>query len=206
MIFPLTLPRIMTLLAAVGAAVSLSGCGRTLVFAESDGINLAIRMNPSSDTPVEVNFGLNRAVGTIVPPAGQKSGKPDGEAVSMFSGFQVDNTLDVKKVNADLQIDTQFASGQAAILIAGNPKVVAQIVNPTNLTFSSSDSSTQLEAWLRPGGKLSKKRFEALQGWLTTRYSKRILAAGILDDDAEGEYEVARRAALKDPTLMSSAP
>ncbi|TMJ26724.1 MAG: hypothetical protein E6G95_12920, partial [Alphaproteobacteria bacterium] len=70
----------MPLLAAVGAAALLGGCGRTLVFAESDGVNLAVRTNASSNTPIEVNFGLTRTVGTIVPPAGQTGGKPNGEA------------------------------------------------------------------------------------------------------------------------------
>ena len=203
MMRPFTLRRIMTLLATAGAVASVGGCGRTLVFAESDGVNLAIRTNPSSDTPVEVNFGLNRTVGTIVPPAGQKSGKPDGEAVNMFAGFQVDNTLDVKKVNADLQIDTQFASGRAAIAVAGQPKVVAQIVNPNAVTFSSSASSVQLKDWLLPHGALSKRRSDALQAWLRIRYPSKLVRPGrFLENDEEGDYEVGRREALKNEVLM----
>ena len=87
----------------------------------------------------------------------------------MFAGFQVDNTLEVKKkmIDVDLTIDTQFASGRAALAVARQPKIVAQIVNPTKLTYSSSDSTMQLKAWLLPPGTSgSKKRATALQAWL----------------------------------------
>lgn len=123
---PVNLRQSLTLLAAVGAAVTVAGCGRTLVFIERDGVNLAVRASGSTP-PLEVNFGLNRTVATIVPPANEK-----GDAVSMFAGFQVDNTLvPTKALDADLQIDTQFASGKAATAVASKPGVVANIVSMT---------------------------------------------------------------------------
>lgn len=123
--------QIVKLLAVVGVAASVAGCGRTLVFAEREGVNFAVRTNAASSTPIEVNFGLNRQVASIVPPAGEAGSRPDGDAVSMFAGFQVDNTLDVnnKPLNANMQISTQFASGKAAKAVAGNPQVVAMIVD-----------------------------------------------------------------------------
>jgi hypothetical protein len=125
--------RIVTLLVALGVAASVAGCGRTLVFAEQDGVNFAIRVNGSSSTPIEANFGLNRTIATIVPPAGEASGRPDGDAVSMFASFQIDNTLNPAQapLNASLEISTQFASGDAAKAVARNPEAVVAIVNPS---------------------------------------------------------------------------
>ena len=132
-----TFHQMMTLLWAVGVAASVAGCGRTLAFVERDGVNLAIRANASSSPPIEVNFGLNRTVATIVPPAGQSGGQPNGEAVSMFAGFQIQNDYDVTKqqVSADLKIDTQFASGAAAVNVATSPPLVARIVNVNSTTI-----------------------------------------------------------------------
>lgn len=128
--------QIMTLLLIVGIASTVAGCGRTLVFAERDGINLAVRANANSSPPIEVNFGLNRTIATIVPPVNESGGKAAGEGVSMFAGFQVENNLKpAKPIDADLKIDTQFASGEAAKSVAGSPAVVASIVNVRGVTF-----------------------------------------------------------------------
>ncbi|MGE3779407.1 MAG: hypothetical protein AB7F89_19625 [Pirellulaceae bacterium] len=155
----------MPLLWAVGLAVSVAGCGRTLVFAEREGVNFAVRANPSATPPLGVNFGLERVVATVVPPAGQtKDGKPAGEAVDMFAGFQVDSTglnFD-KNLDVDLSIDTQFASGVAAKNVAGDPEVVAQIVTMRELTFSTAPSARRLRVWLRPEGKQSQRRVDKL--------------------------------------------
>jgi hypothetical protein len=137
-------PHLMTLLWAVGIAASVAGCGRTLVFAERDGVNLAIRANASSSPPIEVNFGLNRTIATIVPPAGESGGKPSGEAVNMFAGFQVEQPTSpdlAKPLDVDVQIITQFASGAAAKSVAGNPTVVARIVNINSTTFQRGPAS-----------------------------------------------------------------
>jgi hypothetical protein len=203
--------QIVALLAATAIAASVSGCGRTLVFGERDGVNLAIRADATSSPPIQANFGLNRTVGTIVPSVGQtKDGAPKGEAVSMFSGFQVDNTINVQKsVDADLQVDTQFASGKAAIAIADKPSVVARVVNPSSVTFSSSDTSKQLQTWLlsAPGGNLSQRRSDALQAWLKTRYPNRLVRPGLfLENDDAGEFEAGRKAALSDTALMNTPP
>jgi hypothetical protein len=124
---------------AIGVIVmtSVAGCGRTLVFGEHDGVNFAIRANSTNTPPIEVNFGLARTIGTIVPPAGEKSGNSTGEAVNMFAGFQVERFNEMtlnKPVGVDLQITTQFASGAAAGEVATNPAVVAQIVRLSGIT------------------------------------------------------------------------
>ena len=84
--------RVGAVLSAVATAVSVAGCGRTLVFAEREGVNFAVRANPSATPPLGVNFGLERVVATVVPPASQQDGKPGGEGVNMFAAFQIDST------------------------------------------------------------------------------------------------------------------
>jgi hypothetical protein len=214
MMRPFTLRQIVTLLAATGVAALVGGCGRTLLFAESDGINLAIKTNPSSSTPVEVNFGLTRTVGTIVPPAGGNKeavgGKPEGEAVNMFSGFEINNavgptkTIDpAKPIDVDLTVDTQFASGPAAKAVADKPRVVAQIVNVSaiRLTVATSDSAKRYRVWLMPDGNVSDNRFAKLQDWLDRRYpppNRRVFPGDLLGDTDGEDYEAARVAALTD--------
>lgn len=134
------------LLVAVGVAASLAGCGRTLVFAEREGVNFAVRTNAASSTPIEVNFGLNRQIASIAPPTGDGGDRPDGDAVSMFAGFQVDNTLDTNKpLNANMQISTQFASGKAATAVAGNPRVVAMIVDVSSGARLAAQVDSEIE-------------------------------------------------------------
>jgi hypothetical protein len=110
---------------------SVTGCGRTLVFGERDGLNFAIRADSASQPPLEVNFGLDRTVGTIIPPAAQVDGRPVGEVVNMFAGFQIDrdDTGTPTPLGVKLRVATQFASGAAAVSIAGKPEVVNQIVS-----------------------------------------------------------------------------
>jgi hypothetical protein len=130
--------RMMPALWAAGVAVLVTGCGRTLVFGERDGVNFAVRANGASAPPIEVNFGLDRVIATIVPPAGESGSQPSGEAVNMFAGFQVErpNNPDLTKpVAADLKIDTQFASGAAAKSVAGSPTLVAHIVTLGGITI-----------------------------------------------------------------------
>jgi len=132
------------LLAAGMAICALSGCGKTLMFGERSGLNLAIRVDPAGQPPVMLNLGLNRTVGTIVPPATQsRDNRPSGDAISMFSGFQVESFSDPVQItpatvaratgnpfSVDLLIGTQFASGAAAMAVAeGDPEVVRQIVS-----------------------------------------------------------------------------
>ncbi len=121
--------------------IALGGCGKTLVFGERSGVNIALRVNADRPPPVEVNFGLDRLVGVIVPPTRySRNNDPSGDAVSMFSGFQVEsfeNPIEFKSISesgsplskVDVLIGTQFASGAAAVEVAkGDPDVVRQIV------------------------------------------------------------------------------
>lgn len=111
---------------------ALAGCGQTLVFAERSGVNLSIRADAASRPPLAVNLGLDRASGTIVPPRARgDDGRPQGEAVNMFAGFQVDRRGEVaaqQPLSVDLRVSAQFASGAAATKVAGAPEVVRDIV------------------------------------------------------------------------------
>ena len=133
------IPRALLSACALGMLASTAGCGRTLVFAEHDSVNFGITANASSTPPIEVNFGLNRLIGTIVPPAGDENGRPLGEAVNMFAGFQVERFSDLnllKPVGVDLRIVTQFASGAAALAVAKDADIVNRIAN-VNITHTA---------------------------------------------------------------------
>ena len=131
-------------IAAVFALLATGGCSRTLVFAEREGVNIAIRADAAQTPPLEVNFGYNRVVGTTVPPMAEEGQGPEtrprGQALNMVSGFRVLSAkLDPSMpVNVDVTISSQFAAGGAAWEIAANPPVAAAIagfspdlVNPT---------------------------------------------------------------------------
>jgi hypothetical protein len=155
----LNLRRMPTVLAAMIVAASVAGCGKTLVFAERDGVNFAVRANATSAPPIEANFGLNRTIATIVPPAGEAGNRPDGDAVSMLASFQIDNTLDPAKapLKADLEISTQFASGQVATVIAKKPKLAVAIVNPSAGAQLAAQVDAEVEviiAAISCGGKM----------------------------------------------------
>jgi len=122
---------------ALAITLMLTGCGRTLVFAEQTGFNLSIIAKSSEATPLNVNIGLDRTVASLVPPIHENTpqGMVDGEGVNMLAGFKAayDREIGVNQgahpFSGDLRIRTQFASGQAAWLIAGNPSAVLQVVN-----------------------------------------------------------------------------
>lgn len=202
----LALRRVMTLLAAGCAVTSVGGCGRTLVFAESDGVNLAIRANANSETPVEVNFGLNRAVGSIVPPAGQKKGEPDGEAVNMFAGFELKNNLNPGKIDADLTVQTQFASGAAAAEVANHPRIVAQIVNPRPVALSMTNSAKEYRAWLAPDNNLSTRRYGEVQKWLNNKYTDPKNKVRPIDLANYDQYEEDRVEVLRELRDLKNIP
>jgi hypothetical protein len=126
----------------------LTGCGHTLVFAEQTGFNLSIIAKPSEATPLNVNIGLDRTVASLVPPIHENTpqGGVDGEGVNMFAGFRANYDPGTQPLAGDLQIRTQFASGQAALAIAGSPPAVLQVVNVSGVPLFTGvvvDDTTQ---------------------------------------------------------------
>ena len=130
---PLGRLRVLGLLAGF-CIMGLAACGDTLVYGERTGYNLAIEVNQDPETPVNVNLGLRRTVVSVVPPVATESGqggqsRPKGEAVSMISGFFLSDIDSENPLQLDLRIRSQFASGNAAVLVSGNPDVVRAIAD-----------------------------------------------------------------------------
>ena len=109
----------------------VAACQDTLIYGESTAFDLAIHVNDSPQSPVEVNAGLKRYAAETAPPvrvAKDEDGadKAAGEAVSSFSGFAL--TYDREGIFGDLFIRTQFASGFAATALAGDPAEAAKVI------------------------------------------------------------------------------
>lgn len=121
--------------------VTLTGCGHTLVFGEQTGFNLSIIAKSSDATPLNVNIGLDRTVASVVPPIHENTpqGAVDGEGVNMFAEFKAAYDPGIGANNTpqpfagNLRIRTQFASGQAALAVAGNPDAVVRVVNVSDI-------------------------------------------------------------------------
>jgi hypothetical protein len=127
------------------ATLLLMGCADGLMYGERTSFDLAsVRLNDDPSEPVSVKLGFNRSVAMAAPAIGGKIENdpstegirrvtPDGEAVSHFSSFTLGSAApfaNPTSANQDalLDVQTRFASGQAAIEIAGNPEVVAAIM------------------------------------------------------------------------------
>jgi len=120
---------------ALATTLALTGCSHTLVFAEQTGFNLSVIVKPSEATPLNVNLGLDRTVASLVPPIHENTpqGVVDGEGVNMFAGFAAHYDPATQPFAGSLRIRTQFASGQAATMIAGDPNAVIRVVNVSDI-------------------------------------------------------------------------
>lgn len=116
----------------------VSGCERALVYGDRSGFNLAIRSDPAESAPLEVNAGLQRRVIGFVPASESDQNAPaKGEAVNMFSRFDLKQHRDSNTVfGGKLTIGTAFASGQAALYVAEKPEVVAAITGSPEFTLT----------------------------------------------------------------------
>ncbi len=134
---------------------STASCTDALVFAENSGFNLGISVNEEPSTPLQVNAGLERTVLAFAPPAGETTtsgGKksPKGEAVSLFSGFRLeDNHANVTQsaFAGKLTIRTQFASGIAAQSVAGDIKTVKAITS-VGVSYKPDANSIYLRTYM----------------------------------------------------------
>lgn len=109
---------------------SAAGCTKTLVYGERSGFNLSIIADPAQSLPIQVNGGLQRRVVGIIP--GSKDADENGakgEAVNMFSRFDLDYDENSESVfRGDLTVNSAFASGAAALAIADKEQIVAALV------------------------------------------------------------------------------
>jgi hypothetical protein len=127
---------------AVLAIFLISGCADGLVYGERTSFNLAsVRLNDDPAEPVVIKLGFDRDVVLVAPPIGGEvvekvveDGQTydritaGGEAVSQFSTFTMKSTapfLNPTEAADLLAVQTRFASGEAALAIAGEPEVVA---------------------------------------------------------------------------------
>lgn len=152
----------------------LAGCADTIVFGAQREIDVAISLNEDVAEPVQVNIGLNSQIAALIPPIGEQGGStstggtdsaalrqnaaqqfnPEGEAANIFSGFRFTSVsmLEISAANPrpkyDAEIRSQFASGAAAVILAGDPEAVKQVVDVA-ITFDrdSNFMSPPIVAW-----------------------------------------------------------
>ncbi len=122
------------MLSLIGLLFGLSaGCQNTLVYGEKTAFSMAIHLNDNPQTPVEVNMGLKRHVGEVAPPVAtqEEAGKDVavGESASSLSGFRLRYEENPNNILlGDLYIRTQFATGIAATILAGDPAQAMQVI------------------------------------------------------------------------------
>jgi hypothetical protein len=128
------------------ALLLLAGCQKTLVFFEQTAFKLGISVNEEPPVPLEVTVGLKRRVVAISPPKKPlEEGSPVSEAVSLLSRFDVIYLPDEptgtpspgNPFGGTLRIISAFASGEAAVTIAGDPVATAAVVEPERLLLGS---------------------------------------------------------------------
>ena len=139
-----------------------AACTDSLVFSEYSGFNLGISVNDEPSTPLQVNAGLERTVLAFAPPVGDAdtAGNVRGDAVSLFSGFRLDDDHAAPNSSAfggTLRIRSQFASGMAARNIAQNPSAAAKVVG-VKLTFGPDDNSALLRKFIENPDNRAKLR------------------------------------------------
>jgi len=138
-----------------------------LIYGERTGFNLSIHVNDDPTSPLRVNAGLERSVAASVPPT-QSSGQSNGEAVNLFSSFELFYTEDPKSAfNETLTVRTQFASGAAALEIARGDnaaQAVSQIVQIG--TFGRDDASKTIMCWVDEDPALTEDRISDITTWI----------------------------------------
>lgn len=155
--------RIRRALLVVPLSILVTGCAETLVYGERSGFNLAIRVDPAQSAPLEVNGGIQRRVVGIIPPQKRTSanGKSDSEAVNMLSNFSLDYDEDDSSLfGGELSIRTAFASGKAALNVAGSSnatEVVATITGASERKKTRDQLESKLLTCFFPDGNATKK-------------------------------------------------
>ena len=118
--------RFPTIVLALAALTTLSGCGNTLFFAERTKAGLSAEFNATAPEPVELTAGYKRTIATLVPPKDPdttEEGEHKGEALSLVSTFRLayDRSNNVSVTNF-------FVTGGAADTIGSSPKAVDALI------------------------------------------------------------------------------
>lgn len=148
------------------AAMLVAGCADGLVYGERTSFDLAsVRLNDDPSEPVSVKLGFNRSVAMAAPAIGGRvedverkaNGNeirrvtPEGESVSHFSSFTLKSVPPfVRSTSGEqealLDVQTRFASGQAAIAIADNPQVVAALMGLRPLPLRDQETAALVQS------------------------------------------------------------
>ncbi len=145
-------------------AGSLAACSDALVFGDRTSIEVAsVRLNDDVAEPIRVNIGFDRQLVTNAPALGGTVERTDadgrtktaasGEAINLFSSFfaEVGPEMIGGEERNLLKVHTRFASGAAAVEIAGEPPVVARVLGLQEVaapTVELADLQTALNACL----------------------------------------------------------
>lgn len=127
---------VQTLLLA-SSILALSACSNALMYGEGTNFSLAtVHLNDDPATPIRIVSGLDRTVAALAPRKAE--GK---EVVNMVSDFDLKHPGS-NPFTDTLSINTEFASGAAAMEAAGKPDVAAKIMN---FNFVSVASPSELQ-------------------------------------------------------------
>jgi len=144
---------------AILCTLVASGCSDALIYGERTSVSVAaIRLNDDPAQPIRLKVGFGRDVVSVAPPLGgavaaqeagtgvaAPSGATDaavgnaqaGEAVSQVSTFNLKVTApffaSASEDQQILRVHSRFASGEAALKVAGSAGAVAAIVS-TDIT------------------------------------------------------------------------
>lgn len=111
-----------------------AGCTQpALLYGERNSLHVAsVQINDNVAEPLRLNVAFRRTIAMKAPSVEGANGEAKGEAVSVFSSFDLGSDDNDKTTIIDpIEITTKFASGIAAQNIASNPSVVAQILGVT---------------------------------------------------------------------------
>lgn len=148
-------------------AGSLAACSDALVFGDRTSIEVAsVRLNDDVAEPIRVNIGFDRQLVTNAPALGgtveriedgRTKTTASGEAINLFSSFlaEVGPEMIGGEERNLLKVHTRFASGAAAVEIAGEPPVVARVLGLQEVaapTVELADLQTALNACLVAAG------------------------------------------------------
>jgi hypothetical protein len=189
------------------ALPAMVGCQETLIFFEQTAFKLGISVNEEPPVPLEVTVGLKRRVVAISPPKkplGQDasgSERAQSEAVSLLSRFDIiyhpDRSADASAAPGNplaskLQIISAFASGKAALPIAGNAVATALVVAPEQLSFKLDEPAMSLRDFVCGADPTCENpdatKFDAIRGcWPTAGVPEETLMFDFLFQDAFAE-------------------
>lgn len=134
----------------LAAAVGLGGCQQSdpaVVYGERFSLHIAsVQVNDNTAEPLRFNLGFRRTIATVIPPLLDPEDikktpsnglmgdvRAKGDAVSLFSSFDLDNGIRGLDLDDTLTIQTRFASGFAARNIADDPQAVKNLLGVTVL-------------------------------------------------------------------------